>query len=60
MSILLEISVQLRHFDYENQEAQIHYNQPDQLFSITDLQVYRGLWTCVYKSLSFPQVLLLS
>ena len=32
-------------YSYENQEAQIHYNQLDQLFSITDLQDFMGLWT---------------
>ena len=32
-------------YSYENQEAQIHYNQLDHLFFITDLQDFMGLWT---------------
>ena len=30
-------------YSYENQEAHIHYNQLDQLFSITDLQGFMGI-----------------
>lgn len=32
-------------YSYENQEAQIHYNQLDHLFFIIDLQDFMGLWT---------------
>ena len=37
------------HFDYENQEAQIYYNQLDQLFSIIDLQDFMGIVDSVYS-----------
>lgn len=36
-------------YSYENQEAQIHYNQLDQLFSITDLQGFMGIMDSVYS-----------
>ena len=36
-------------YSYENQEAQIYYNQRDQLYSITDLQDFMGIVDSVYS-----------